>query len=204
MEAAEPFELGRDYLIRLLKTEDALRLPRFKTGDPAFQPLGTFLKNDALIFRESCIAQTYVAIKIRPGEGENLIEETDPETPGYGVLGYITLTCSEIDLQDAYVLEDCPGAHRYDSMPAVKIARMAVDKRYRGKKIGDTLASLALSLAIDEVAPTVGCRFVVTDAKKLAVDFYKKAGFVLLDTPENLAKENPIMFIDLKKVGSCS
>lgn len=43
----------------------------------------------------------------------------------------------------------------------------------------------------------VGCRFLITDAKKKAIPFYEKQEMQLLETDVNRAKENPIMFIDL-------
>jgi hypothetical protein len=47
------------------------------------------------------------------------------------IIGFVTLTCSEIDLQNGYDLADCSYANNYEFLPAVKIARLAVDARYR-------------------------------------------------------------------------
>jgi len=165
------------YSIRKLHIEDSIN--SFKTGNPLFTPLKTFLKNHAKEFQQSHVAQTYVAVN----------ENT--------VLGFITLTCSEIDLRNGYELKDCEHANSYDSLPAIKIARLAVDSRYRGKAIGENLMSHALSLAIEQIAPIVGCRFIIADAKQEAVAFYLKQGFTLLDSEDNKQREEPIMFFDL-------
>ena len=119
----------------------------------------------------------------------------DPQKESHKVLAYITLTCSEVDLKGCYALEDCAYANQYDSLPAVKIARLAVDSRYHGHGLGAVLVSLATAIAIDEIAPVIGCRFVVTDAKRGAVGFYHKQGFTLLDTSENIKASEPVMFI---------
>lgn len=170
------------YFIRKLSDKDSVN--SFKTGDVSFAPLKLFLKNQAKSFQEHHVAQTYVAVD----------DESDV------VIGFITLTCSEIDLRNGYELTDCPHANRYDSLPAIKIARLAVDFRYRGKKIGENLFAHALGIIISNVAPTVGCRFIITDSKKEAVNFYIKQGFILLDTEDNKSLETPVMFFDLKWV----
>lgn len=48
-------------------------------------------------------------------------------------------------------------------------------------------------MVVENVAPHVGCRFLVTDAKQPAVAFYEKMGFTLLDTDDNRERENPVM-----------
>jgi len=165
---------------------------RFKSGGEQFQPLKTFLQQDALLFQDGCIAQTYVVID----DNERTGKDVDPNSFTYKILGYITLTCSQVNLKD-YNLGDCARAERYEFLPAVKIARLAVDARARGLGIGGMLFGFALSMSLDDIRPMVGCRFLITDAKRDALDFYHKQGMELLDTEENQEAEHPIMFIDL-------
>lgn len=183
-------EVGVDYTIRELQPSD--RLKNFSTGDVAFQALKTFLLKQACDFHTANIAKTYVAVKLCASSDGILVERAD-----LGVLGYMTLTCSEIDIHNGYTVEDCPYANQYDSLPAVKIARLAVDHRYRGQRIGDAFVALAIAIASDVIAPVIGCRFVVTDAKPEAVRFYGKAGFTLLDTEINRISDTPVMFVDI-------
>ena len=173
-------KLGVDYITRSLLDGDDVK--GFKAGHQDFQPLKTFLQNHAVEFQSASIAQTYVAVLA----GTNK------------VIGFITLTCSEIDLKDGYELVDCEYANRYDSLPAIKIARLAIDSRYRKQGIGEKLVDLAIVIVIERIAPQIGCRFLITDAKQPAVNFYEKQGFTLLDTEDNRVSENPIMFMDLK------
>lgn len=165
---------------------------RFKSGGEQFQPLKTFLQQDALLFQDGCIAQTYVVID----DNERTGKDVDPNSFTYKILGYITLTCSQVNLKE-YDLGDCARAERYEFLPAVKIARLAVDARARGLGIGGMLFGFALSMSLDDIRPMVGCRFLITDAKRDALDFYHKQGMELLDTEENQEAEHPIMFIDL-------
>ncbi|QPT13730.1 GNAT family N-acetyltransferase [Serratia rubidaea] len=165
---------------------------RFSGGSPEYQPLKTFLQNDALSFQDGYIAQTYVAVD----DNERVDKASNVNTHPYKVLGYITLTCSQVALTE-YPLEGCERAERYEYLPAVKIARLAVDSNNRRCGIGEMLFQHALLLSFDDIRPRIGCRFLITDAKRTAIDFYHKQGMVLLDTDENHTADHPIMFIDL-------
>lgn len=165
---------------------------RFSSGSEEFQPLKSFLQKDALLFQDGCIAQTYVVVddNMRKDKEEPL------ETFPHKVLGYITLTCSQVNLKE-YDLGDCVRANTYEYLPAVKIARLAVDAKCRTGGIGSMLFEYALLMSLDDIRPMVGCRFLITDAKRRAMDFYYKKGMELLDTQENQEADHPIMFIDL-------
>lgn len=171
---------GSEIIIRPIEADDGCGA--FKTGDACFLPLKTFLQNQAKEFQATQIARTYVAVRADQ-QGQ--------------IIAYITLICSEIDVRAGYELRDSQHAQRYDSLPAVKIARLAVDCRYRSLGIGESL----IATACDEIAPHVGCRFLVTDAKQASVSFYSRMGFTLLDTPANRGAELPVMFVDLAKLG---
>ncbi|MEQ5176764.1 hypothetical protein ACNARK_04120 [Proteus sp. DFP240708] len=118
------------------------------------------------------------------------------DTFPFKILGYITLTCSQVNLKE-YDLGDCVRASSYEFLPAVKIARLAVDSNNRTSGIGSMLFEYALLMSLDDIRPMVGCRFLITDAKKSAMEFYSKKGMELLDTEENKSADHPIMFIDL-------
>lgn len=175
--------------MRTGSTSDLLK--SFKAG-AEFVPLKSFLFQQAQDFHSKNVAKTYVAVKQQAVSAGGF-----EDVPGLGVLGYMTLTCSEIDIRNGYTVADCQYANKYDSLPAAKIARLAVDTRYRGNGIGEALIALSIAIATDVIAPIIGCRFVVTDAKIDTVPFYTKVGFTLLDTPDNRALETPVMFVDI-------
>lgn len=181
-------EPGVDYFIE--KLDSRHQTSRFSMGpDADVRPLKSFLQQNALSYQSASVAVTYVAA-LPPLEVGGR----------WRVIGYISLTCSEIDLNDSYSLEDCEHANRYPSMPALKIARLARHAEYRGHRIGEALVDFAIALAADYIGPAVGCRFLVTDSKARSVWFYENAGFTLLDTEENQARAEPVMFLDLKKL----
>ena len=176
---------GEDYLLRPLEPSDSTF--GFKAGDASAQPLKAFFQNQAQEFHLHGIAKTYIA------------EGCAGDAAGK-VLGFVTLTASEIDIRGGYVVDEPSHANRYSSLPAVKMARLAVDGRFRNCRLGESLVDFALALVMENVTPHVGCRFLVADAKQPAVGFYEKMGFTLLDTDENRARETPVMFVDLLKV----
>lgn len=55
----------------------------------------------------------------------------------------------------------------------------------------------ALSIAIDDILPRIGCRFIIADVKRSAIDFYYKKGMALINTCDNYQAERPVMFLDL-------
>lgn len=66
--------------------------------------------------------------------------------------------------------------------------------------MGQTLVDFSLGVTKEIISSAVGCRFLVVDSKKSAVDFYLKRGFTLIDTDENRARDEPILFVDLMKL----
>lgn len=116
------------------------------------------------------------------------------------VVGYITLVCGEVVVDETNRIAEPDLHYDYDRYPAVKIARLMVDSRYRRDyAIGSDLVQLALGTIKDLVCPAVGCRFAIVDSKLSSVGFYEKQGFSLIDTAENRKRSEPVMFIDLHK-----
>jgi ribosomal protein S18 acetylase RimI-like enzyme len=169
--------------IRLIKPGD--RLTGLSLGD-GFTALKTFLQRHAKAYHEKSLARTY-GVFDRGKQNK--------------VVAYITLVCGEIVVgeSDNDILQDSEIYYKYPHYPAIKIARLAVDMKYRGNEIGTTLVNLALGTAKYVICPAVGCRFVVVDSKKSAVKFYQKAGFTILDTEVNRARDEQVLFIDLQK-----
>lgn len=113
------------------------------------------------------------------------------------IVAYVSLICSQIEVDGGHpeVMD-----YEYKDLPAVKVARLAVDHRFRGKDLGSKLVAVAVALAKTHVMPHVGCRFLTVDSKQESVEFYRKMGFTLLDTPTNRKRDFPVMFLDLWKL----
>jgi ribosomal protein S18 acetylase RimI-like enzyme len=176
-------ELG--FEIRQIEPGDTLT--GLSLGDPAFVALKNFLRRQARPYHNQDFAKTYGAFR-----------SDEPAR----VIGYVTLVCGQIETEeDAGPAIEPETEYPYDHFPAVKIARLAVDRRYSGQGLGKSLVDFSLGTIKTQICPWVGCRFVVVDAKQASVGFYeKKCGFTMLDTEENRALASPIMFVDLHKV----
>lgn len=128
-------------------------------GAEAFTPLKTFLRKSAKRYHAECLAKTYVFST--SGEAEKIV-------------AYISLNCSVIVVNGGQPqVED----YHYQDLPAVKIGRLAVDNRYRGKDLGRDLVSMAIAITKGQIMPRVGCRFLVVDSKKESIAFYESAAF---------------------------
>lgn len=175
---------GDDFLLRALAPTDSFG--SMKGGDAAFAPLTGFAKKHSQKFERANLARTYVVY----------------DQAAERVAAFITLACSEVASKVPLLPADADADFRYEHYPAVKIARLLVDARYRGEHsrgLGPTLVDFALGIARSEICPAVGCRFVVVDSKQSSVGFYAKQGFTLVDTDTNRGRSEPVMYIDLHK-----
>ncbi len=97
-------------------------------------------------------------------------DETQPDV----VLGYYTLAMSELP---SHILAGSPVPYR--TIPVILLARLAVDQRFQGRGVGETLLSDALERSL-RIAREIGCRLVILDAYPSAVGWYAKYGLVEL------------------------
>ena len=171
---------SEDVVLREIRPEDGCS--GLSLGDAAFQPLKSFLSGSAKRFQTQNLARSYVFA-------------TQADKPS--VVAYITLLCSQITIEEN---EPAVEDYAYSDLPAVKIARLAVDRRHRGNQLGMKLVEFGIAVTRDLVMPHVGCRFIVVDSKQASIGFYRKMGFVLLDTDANRGRPNPVMFLDVGKL----
>jgi GNAT superfamily N-acetyltransferase len=174
------------FIVRALRADDDLK--KLSLGNAEHTPLKTFLRRHACKYEERHLTRTYV-----------LVEEAHAQASGR-VWGYLTLVASEVSTsQQTRPQGEVHWPDEY-SMPAVKLARMAIDKTLQGQRYGKTMLEWAIALIKNHVACHVGCPLIVTDAKQSAVGFYQKSGFTLIDTQENKKRDAPVMFINLSKL----
>ena len=126
--------------------------------------LKDFLVEDALTNQEMCISKTYLWF----------------HKPTNRLIAYLTLMSDSIrvqgtHLQSYFIEQGVP----YKSLPALKIGRLCVTKKYERQGIGTqtTLFSMTKAFELNKIA---ACRFLIVDAKKDAVNFYKRKGFSIL------------------------
>lgn len=75
--------------------------------------------------------------------------------------------------------------------PALEISMLAVDKDYERRGVGSSLIDFALSEAAELHNSHIGVRYIILAADPMAVNFYKKMGFVPMeDRWSHMPKEN--------------
>lgn len=93
------------------------------------------------------------------------------------VLGYVTVAAASVGA------EDLPAGSarlpRYP-LPVLRIARLAVDERFKSCGIGTQLLGAGCDVAL-ELRSRVGCVGVVVDALPEAVRFYERFGFSAIE-----------------------
>jgi GNAT superfamily N-acetyltransferase len=120
------------------------------------------------------------------------------------VLGFATVAPRHVDIEDLpeRVRKKLP---RYP-LPVLGLARLAVDRSAQSLGIGTQLLRFVLALAV-RMADEVGCAGVVVDAKKGAVDFYRKYGFAPFEPIEGQSEARPRptpMWLPIQAIKSAS
>jgi GNAT superfamily N-acetyltransferase len=128
-----------------------------KAFDRGYADLNEFLAHSARVSFDRRITRTFVI--------EDLV---DPKT----IMAYITLTYTTVDLP----VECKPARKLKNPVPAVFLAKMAVDNRYKGSSYGKRLLTFAIKEA-SETSKRVGGVGLVIDAKgNNAKAFYLSRG----------------------------
>lgn len=97
------------------------------------------------------------------------------------IVGFYTLTMTPIDMQNLPV--SLQKKHQSSTSGGL-IARLAVDERYKGQKIGEWLLVDALKKLL-QASDAVGFPVVIVDAKDGAKGFYQKYGFRCFEDNEH-------------------
>lgn len=116
------------------------------------------------------------------------------------ILGFVTVAASE--LTGARLSRAMRKRLPAYPIPALRLARLAVDQRAQGQGVGLTLLRAVFALA-HKMAGEMGCLGVVVDAKPEAVGFYRKLGFIELDVAAGQLGDRPEplpMFIELDAI----
>jgi len=110
-----------------------------------------------------------------------LFEKTSNTVIGYYTLSGTSIVAEELPTKIAKKLP------RYPSLPATLLGRLAVDKNYRGKRLGEELLMDALYRSLSH-ANSIASMAVVVDAKdEKARSFYERYEFIQFpDRPNRL------------------
>lgn len=123
-------------------------------------PLDTYLKNQANQEVKKRIAATYVLC----------------EQDSRAIIGYYTISTASIETTQ--LPEDITKRlPRYTALPAMLIGRLAVDQRYRGRRLGEYLLVNALKRCF-KLSQEIAAMAVLVDAKdEGSAKFYERYGF---------------------------
>lgn len=139
--------------------------PLLESDDPSgfscgVHELDAYLKRHALANAAAGAGVTYV------------LEDSDTGIAGYITLAAASVRTSELD-SDSHAVAGLP---RYP-LPALLVARLAVDERLRRRGLGRALLTFAFDEALI-ARDRIGCIGILVDAKPPAVGFYERFGFL--------------------------
>lgn len=137
--------------------------------------LNEFLINDSLKDQNELISRTYLSLSKN------------------NISGYFSITADTIEVH-AINENDGIAGYPYRKYPSIKIARLAVDKRFERKGIGRYLVLAAIGLALS-VTKIIGCRYLTVDSKPESISFYEKLGFQVVEKYRQ--NEYPKMYLDM-------
>jgi len=107
---------------------------------------------------------------------------------GNVIVGYMTVAPAEINIEDLpqRAKRRLP---RYP-LPVLRLARLAVDERARGRGVERALLRATLRFAT-RMQVELGCVAVVVDAKPDAVNLYERLGFERFEPVEGALQSRP-------------
>jgi GNAT superfamily N-acetyltransferase len=136
--------------------------------DCGHQELNDWLRQVARQHQDKGLSKTFVAIR---------------EIEADRICGYYALTLAELENRHL------PGAWRKKlprRIPGVRLGRLAVDRQYQGKRLGELLLIDALTRARRIYAEAGGIGLFVDAIDKQAASYYRRFGF-------ESAPDNPLL-----------
>ena len=164
------------------------------------EDLNNFLKYDALNQQNMNLNLTHLVI-------------CDDEIIGFVALLADTIKLKTIENQSLRnEIKEELNISANNEIPAIKIGRLAIDKKYSKNGLGSHILRNVLLNILNLSTTKVGLRFVTVDAYASAIDFYlKKNNFSsrrsdekVLKKIDKIKKQNPeqnfILYLDLKDI----
>ena len=150
------------------------------------EDLNSFLMHDAISYAEKKLAYTFIL----QDQGN--------------IIGYYSLLNDKISRQDVAnaiwrkVKKLFPHGKHFSSYPAVKIGRLAIASRYKGKGIGRNLIKI-IKMTLSEKQTISAFRFLTVDAYLSATAFYEKNGFRMMVADDD-DRHTRLMFFDMMEL----
>ncbi|MDR3063831.1 MAG: GNAT family N-acetyltransferase [Methanobrevibacter sp.] len=109
------------------------------------------------------------------------------------VVGYLAISNDSIKIRKEDKLK---MGKTYKYYPAIKIGRLAIDKKFQKKQIGTLMIKWVGGIGI-KLRKEIGIKFISVDAYIKSKEFYEKNSFKVLEN-NNKNKHNISMYLDLK------
>jgi GNAT superfamily N-acetyltransferase len=160
--------MNLDYCI----LDDSINIGSFSCGtSKEHEKLNRFLTDRALDHQDEFLSTT------------TIVFDKDSNNT---FVGYISLLADTIRVEERNRLSFLNLVNikeKYDSFPALKIGRIAIDEKYQRKDVGSYLFKLAVAYAaFSNKKLGIGIRFIVVDTKDMAKDWYlAKLDFKIYD-----------------------
>lgn len=163
--------------IDIRERPEFVSIEKLSTGSPiesfscSIDEYNTFLREEALPFQSFLITNTYLLI----------------ERESHEIVAYISLIADSLKLSSS---EKDSSKFPFQTIPAMKIAKLAVDRQFKGKynHVGTFMIDIAESIAVESNNKGMACRFITVDADvehdENVCDFYQKNGFINNDHKE--------------------
>ncbi|MCX5873135.1 MAG: hypothetical protein NTY51_07870 [Deltaproteobacteria bacterium] len=158
---------------------------KFDCGD---SDLNDFFQNDVLNHERQLFTKTYCLYEYNAEMAE--------KSPLVGLISYSNDSVRIKDFKDHE--DEIPEEKRYPNIPAVKIARLAIQQDCQHLGIGSLL--LNLTKLFFTTNNRTGCRLLTLDAcnDERVLAFYKRSSFNFIHEKDK-NKRNRIMFYDLSR-----
>ena len=150
--------------------------------------INEFFQKDVLDHEKELFTRTYGLYEFN--------EELEKNSPLVGLISFSNDSVRLKDFRDH--AEDVPKEKRYASIPAVKIARLGVQKDYQRNGLGRRLLNMTKHFFLKD--NRTGCRLLTLDAynKDAVISFYGDSDFKFIHEKDK-NKSTRIMFYDLTK-----
>ena len=143
----------------LVKAEKLAKYHDLSNFDCEDEDINDFIKNDSLVYQEKKIATTIIFI---------YNEE---------IIGFFSSAADSLKLKADEEVKHDVDQKPIKEFPAVKIARVGRDKKYKGMKVGEKILKWAIGHIL-ECSERVAVRFITVDSYPKRVSYYEGLGYV--------------------------
>jgi len=150
--------------------------------------INEFFQKDVLDHEKELFTRTYGLYEFN--------EELEKNSPLVGLISFSNDSVRLKDFRDH--AEDIPKKKRYASIPAVKIARLGIQKAYQRNGLGRLLLNMTKYFFLKD--NRTGCRLLTLDAynRDGVISFYEDSDFKFIHEKDK-NRSTRIMFYDLTK-----